>query len=171
MDAGLLFDLARRTSACQRVIGRAAALFQVEISEVRVCARDAGLNGSLAAVLKKRPMVFLVGTASGLRPDCAGAIFQALRVPVDRRGEPKGILRLSGGAQTGYLIESVNQAIILLPDDPYEILRMLPAVFGRLKRKFGLSGEFPKTGHPDYEKLITACMEKQKDAKGEGSSL
>jgi hypothetical protein len=40
-------------------------------------------------------------------------------------------------------------------------MRMLPAVFGRLKRKFGLSGEFPKAEHPDYEKLTTACMEKQ----------
>lgn len=161
MEAGLLFFLARRTSACQRVMNRAAAYFNVELSDIRVCVQKPGLNGSISHLLKDRPMIFLVGSSPERRPECAEPIFNTLRVPLDREGEPKGILKLKGAEKTGYVIESINQAIILLPDDPYEILKMLPSAFDRLKRKFALTGEFPKVEHPDYEKLITACMEKQ----------
>ncbi|HEX3016647.1 MAG TPA: hypothetical protein VHP31_02190 [Caproicibacter sp.] len=161
MEAGLLFFLARRTSACQRVMNRSAVYFDVEISDVRVCVQEKGLNGNISRLLKERPMIFLVGASPEYRPDCSESIFKTLHVPLDRLGEPKGILKLRGADKTGYLIESMNQAIILLPDDPYEILKMLPAAFERLKRKFGLTGEFPKAEHPDYEKLIASCMEKQ----------
>ncbi|MCI1955079.1 MAG: hypothetical protein LKJ21_01730 [Oscillospiraceae bacterium] len=158
MEAGLLFFMARRTSACQRVITRAADCFGVEISDVCVCVQANGLNGGIARLLRKRPMIFLVGSSPERRPDCAGPIFKTLRVPLDRQGEPKGILKLRGAGKNGYLIESVNQAIAVLPDDPYEILKMLSPAFERLKRKFGLPGEFPKAEHPDYEKRIAACM-------------
>ena len=160
MEAGLLFYLARRTSSCQRVLCRAAGYFGVDLQDVRVCVQKEGLNGAISRLLKGYPMVFVVGSAPGSRPECAGPIFNTLHVPPDSNGEPKGILRLTGAEKTGYLIESVDQAIILLPDDPYEILRMEPSVFARLKRKFGLSGEFPKAEHPDSEKLIADCMEK-----------
>lgn len=160
MEAGLLFFLARRTSASQRVLNRAAVYFGVEISDIRVCVQKNGLNAGISRLLRERPMIFLVGCSPEHRPDCVEPIFTTLHVPLDRQGEPKGILKLQGAEKTGYLIESINQAIILLPDDPYEILKMLPTAFERLKRKFGLSGEFPKAEHPDYEKLIAACMEK-----------
>ena len=160
MEAGLLFYLARRTSSCQRVLGRSAGYFGVVLPDVRVCVKKEFLNGAIARLLKKYPMVFVVGSAPGQRPECAGPIFNTLHVPPDANGEPQGILRLAGAEKTGYLVESANQAIILLPDDPYEILKMAPPGFARLKRKFGLSGEFPKMDHPDYEKLIAACMEK-----------
>jgi hypothetical protein len=159
MEAGLLFILAHRTSACQRILTRSAGYFNVSIPGVRVCVRRENMNGAISRLLKQYPMVFVVGAAPGPRPECAGPIFNTLRVPPDENGEPKGILRLRGAEKTGYLVESVSQAIILLPDDPYEILRMAPPTFARLKRKFVLPGEFPRAGHPDYEKLITACME------------
>lgn len=161
MEAGLLFFLARRTSACQRVMNRAAGYFSVDVSDIRVCVQKTGLNSNISRLLKDRPMIFLVGSSPERRPECSEPIFKTLHVPLDREGEPKGILKLQGAEKTGYLIESINQAIVVLPDDPYELLKMLPAAFERLKRKFGLSGEFPKTEHPDYEKLIASCMEKQ----------
>lgn len=165
MEAGMLFYFARRTSACQRILGRSAGYFGVALPDVRVCVKRESLNGAIARILKQYPMVFVVGSAPGPRPECAGAIFNTLHVPPDANGEPRGILRLTGAEKTGYLIESVSQAIILLPDDPYEILKMAPSGFTRLKRKFNLSGEFPKVDHPDYEKLISACMEKADEAE------
>mgnify|MGYP000862962301 CR=1 FL=1 len=161
MDAEILFCFARRTSACQRTLGRAAALFGMKVADVRVCARERSLSSELARLLRRGTVVFLVGSCPGRRPDCAEPVFRTLRVPLDRQGEPRGVLRVRGGEKTGYVVESVDQAILLLPDDPYEILKMLPAAFGRLKRKFGLPGEFPKAEHPDYGKLVAACMERQ----------
>ena len=165
MEAGLLFVLARRTSACQRVLTRSAGYFDVAVPDVRICVQSGGMNGAIARLLKRYPAVFVVGAAPGPRPECAGPIFNTLHVPPDESGEPKGILRLSGAKKTGYLVESADQAILLLPDDPYEILRMAPPAFARLKRKFVLPGEFPRVGHPDYETLITACMEKADEAE------
>ena len=161
MDAGILFYFARQTSACQRTLRRAAELFGVKIADVRVCAREDGLNAALARMLRERTAVFLVGGCPGRRPDCAGPVFRTLGVPPDREGEPRGVLRAAGREKTGYVVESADQAILILPDDPYEILTMLPATFGRLKRKFGLPGEFPKTERPDYEKRVAACMERR----------
>ena len=165
MEAGLLFDFSRRTSSCQRVLGRCAEYFGTKFSEVRFCVRKESLNSAVARLLKKYPVVFVVGSAPGPRPECAGPVFAALRVPLGAAREPQGILRLAGAEKSGYLIESADQAILLLPDDPYEILKMAPAAFARLKLKFSLAGDFPKTEHPDYEKLISACMEKQAAAE------
>ena len=134
MEAGLLFYLARRTSACQRVLGRSAGYFGAAFPDVRVCVRKEALNGAIARLLKQYPMVFVVGSAPGRRPECAGPVFNTLHVPPDANGEPRGILRLAGAEKVGYLIESADQAILLLPDDPYEILKMAPSAFARLKR-------------------------------------
>ena len=81
-----------------------------------------------------------------------------LRVPLDGEGEPRGVLKLEGDRKHGYLIESVNQAIVILPDDPCEVLSMLPAACGRLKEKFELEGEFPESPKIDYAELVERCM-------------
>ncbi len=160
LDAGILFYLAHRTSACQRTIARACGFFGVDAGCISVCARPQNLNGCLSNLLKDKTIVFAVGASEEKRPDCAAPIFRTLRVPLDRLGEPKGIMKLRGAEQTGYLVESVNQAIVILPDDPYEILQMLPGMFDRLKAKFSLEGEFPKEDRPDYEKLAQ-CLRDQ----------
>jgi hypothetical protein len=160
MKAGLLFYLSRRTSSCQRVLRRSAGYFGLEVPEARFCVKKEALGGALARLLRQYPMVFVVGSAQGKRPDCAGPIFNMLHVPPGPDGEPRGIMRLPGAEKTGYLVESATQAIILLPDDPYEILKMAKPMFQRLKRKFSLTGDFSKVEHPDYAKLIADCMEK-----------
>lgn len=154
MEVGLLFFQARRTSACQRILTRAAGHFGIEIPDVFTCVKKSGLNSRIAQILKCRTIIFLVSSSPGRRPECAGSIFNTLHVPPDATGEPKGILRLYGDSKVGYLVESVDQAIVLLPDDPYEILRMAPSAFARLKKKFRLPGDFPKREHPDYQKMF-----------------
>ncbi len=163
MDAGILFYLAHRTSACQRAIARACGFFGVDPGCISVCARPQNLNGCLSTLLKDKTIVFVVSSSQEKQPDCAAPIFRTLRVPLDRLGEPRGIMKLRGGERTGYLVESVNQAIVLLPDDPYEVLQMLPDVFGRLQKKFSLEGEFPKEERPDYETLIAASFPRPQD--------
>lgn len=158
MDAAILFFLAHRTSACQRTLVRAGGFFGVDAECISVCASPQNLNSCLSALLKDKTIVFLVGASEGKRPECAAPIFRTLRVPLGRSGEPKGIMKLHGAEQTGYLVESINQAIVLLPDDPYEILQMLPGAFDRLKTKFSLEGAFPEEDRPDYEKLISSSF-------------
>ena len=163
MEAGLLFYFARRTSACQRTLSRSAGLFGIRIAEVQVCTRREDLDAGIARLLRKGTLVFLVGSCRGRRPDCSEQIFRTLKVPLDGDGEPRGVLRVDGSRKSGYVLESADQAILIVPDDPYEILKMLPAAFFRLKRKFRLSGEFPPPGHPDYGRLIAGCMERRED--------
>lgn len=139
MNAGLLFYRARRTAACQNVLNRAAGPFGTVLSGICVCVRPEDLNGDIARLLRGNTVLFLLSSAPERRPECSAAIFRTLRVPLDASGEPKGILGLPGREKTGYLIESADQAIILLPDNPEEIERMLPRVFARLRKKFGFA--------------------------------
>ncbi|WP_411676042.1 hypothetical protein [Caproicibacter sp.] len=144
MDAGLLFYCSRRTSVCEKLIRRSAGWFQLPLVQVRVCTREERLNPNMAALLKDAAAVFVVSEAVAGRPLCSAALFRTLRVPIGGDGEPAGVLKLAGRETTGYLVESQDRAILILPDDPSEILEMLPAAFERLKKKFGLSGEIPK---------------------------
>lgn len=151
MDAGLLFYCSRRTSVCEKTIRRAANWFHLALAEVRVCTREDRLNPNMAALLKETAVVFTVSEAAGGRPACSVPLFRTLRVPTGGDGEPAGVLRLPGRETVGYLVESADRAILILPDDPGEILEMLPAAFGRLKRKFGLSGEIPVPREIDFQ--------------------
>lgn len=158
MKAGLLFCRSGRTSVCERLLGRTAGRFGAELSGVKVCTRDSLLGPCTAALLRGSAVVFAVGGTLDGRPSCAEALFRALRIPLDARGEPSGVLKLTGGGLKGYLIESEDQAILLLPDDPGAMLEMLPPAFGRLKRKFGLPGEFPEEPELDYGRLVEESM-------------
>ncbi|QAT51079.1 hypothetical protein EQM14_15605 [Caproiciproducens sp. NJN-50] len=151
MDAGLLFYCSRRTSVCEKTIRRAAGWFSLALAEVRVCTLENRLNPGMAELLKKNAVVFTVSEAAGGRPACSAPLFRTLRVPTGEDGEPAGVLRLPGRESTGYLVESADRAILILPDDPGEILEMLPAAFGRLKPKFGLSGEIPAPVRMDFQ--------------------
>lgn len=158
MEAGLLFCRSGRTSVCERLLGRMAGRFGVELSDVEVCTRDSLLNPCMAALLRGHAVVFAVGGTSDGRPSCAEPLFRTLGVPLDARGEPVGVLGLPGGGLRGYLVESADRAILLLPDDPSAMLEMLPPAFRRLKQKFGLSGEFPEEPKIDFKRLVEKSM-------------
>lgn len=158
MKAGLLFYCSGRTSVCERLLGKTAGRFGVELSGVKVCTRDSLLGPCMAALLKDHTVVFAVGGEAGGRPSCAESLFRILKISFDAHGEPDGVLKLPGGGGAGYLIESADRAILLLPDDPSAMLEMLPPAFGRLKWKFGLSGEFPEEPRTDYERLVEESM-------------
>jgi len=143
MNAGLLFYCSRRTSVCEKTIRKTAGWFYLTMQDVRVCTQEKRLNPSMAALLKNDAIVFTVSEAVGGRPACCEPMFHTLHVPVDADDEPIGVLRLTARETTGYLIESVDRAILILPDDPGEILQMMPTAFDRLKKKFELKGEIP----------------------------
>lgn len=158
MNAALLFFLARKTSLCQQQICRTAGYFSLSVTETAVCAQEGALRPAMARLIRSLPIVFVVGSCQGVRPACSRPLFDILRIPLDSHGEPQGILRLTGGEKHGYLIESMNQAIVVLPDEPEPLEQMLPQVFGRLKEKFGLDGEIPAPEPVDYETLIADSM-------------
>lgn len=158
MEAGILFYLARRTSVCQKLLGKTFGWFGVQIVQTRVCTEESRINRSMGALLRGCGVVFLTGAAESGRPASAAHIFRTLHIPTDRKGEPLGVKKLPGPTVTGYLIESRTQAIVLLPDDPCEILKMLPPLCKRLKQKFRLKGEIPEAPHPDFEKLLAESM-------------
>lgn len=159
MDAGLLFYCSRRTSVCEKTIRRASGWFQLNLEEVRVCTREDRLNPCMAELLKEAAVIFTVSEAVGARPACSAPLFRTLRVPLGADGEPAGVLRLRGRETTGYLVESADRAILILPDDPSEVLEMLPAAFGRLKSKFGLEGEIPVRKEIHFEYFVEKTIQ------------
>lgn len=158
MEAGLLFYCSRRTSVCEADIVRAAGWFGLKAAGERICTREDRLNRCMAALFRTADVVFVVGRPEKGRPSCAEPLFRTLGVPLGEDGEPKGVRRLAGRETVGYLVESARQAIVILPDDPCEILAMLPAAMERLRAKFGLSGGFPAKRKLDYENLVEQSM-------------
>lgn len=158
MNAGLLFYFARKTSLCQKQLSRYAGYYELSVSDVKICAKKDGLRPAMGQLISSLPVVFLVGSSPEERPSCALPIFETLNIPLDSAGEPKGVLRLSGTEKKGYLIESLNQAIVILPDIPEELMQMLPQACERLKQKFDLNGEPPVKVNIDYEALIESSM-------------
>nr|WP_319489798.1 hypothetical protein [uncultured Caproiciproducens sp.] len=158
MNAGLVFYLAHRTLLCQKQIDTALGFFEINISDVKICAKKTDLNPAMFHLLRTLPIVFVVGDTTETRPDCAPLLFKTLHIPVNPIGEPKGVLRLNGTDKTGYLIESLNQAIAVLPDIPEELSLMLLPACERLALKFALTGEFPAEPREPFEKTIENSM-------------
>ncbi|MGX8711030.1 MAG: hypothetical protein ACQGTM_12395 [bacterium] len=158
MNAGLIFYFAHRTLRCQNKIEEALRFYGSGIADVKICAKKTDLSSTMARLLRTLPAVFVVGDSPESMPDCAPPLFKILHIPVGRSGEPKGVLRLNGTDKTGYLIESLNQAIVVLPDVPEELSQMLPAACERLALKFGLTGDFPSDDREPFEEMIENSM-------------
>ncbi len=158
MNAGILFYLARRTSQCQKRLSRYAGYFDLSVSSVKICPKSDELRASMSRLIAALPVVFLVSEAQERRPSAACALFEILHIPTDSNGEPKGVLRLEGTEKTGYLIESLNQAIVVLPDQPEELLQMLPAACARLNTKFSLNGAVPEEPELDYREIVDKSL-------------
>lgn len=158
MNAALLFCLARKTSLCEQQIRRFSGYFSLSVTETAICLQEAGLRPAMARLVRSHPVIFLTGSCTGVCPACARPLFDLLHIPLDSGGEPKGVLRLSGAEKHGYLIESLNQAIAVLPDEPEALAQMLPQALQRLKEKFSLEGQAPDPVLLNYESLIEDSM-------------
>lgn len=154
MNAGLLFYLAHRTSQCQKITERYLGYFDLHIEKVKTCARKDDLRAAMSQLVASMPLTLVISDSPQSRPEAATSLFRILRIPLDANGEPKGVMRLKGTEHNGYLIESINQAIVVLPDIPQEIVQMLPAACERLNVKFALNGQVPEEPGIDYEELV-----------------
>lgn len=161
MNAGLLFYLARRTSQCQKATGRYLEYFDLHINRVKICARKDDLRAAMSQLVASFPLTVVISDSPLCQPEAAAPLFRILRIPTDASGEPKGVMRLKGAEHTGYLIESINQAILILPDIPQEILQMLPAACERLNVKFALNGQVPKEPEINYRELVEKSFEER----------
>ncbi len=158
MNTGLLFYLSRKTSLCQKQIARYVMHYDIAVSNVKICAKQSGLRPAMAALLEAHPVVFVVSGCPEAQPAAARPIFETLHIPLNTEGEPKGVLRLNGSKKNGYLVESVNQAIVIFPDNPAELAALLTQACERLNLKFSLSGEPPKESDVDYGTLVEESM-------------
>ncbi|NLG92577.1 MAG: hypothetical protein GX485_03280 [Clostridiales bacterium] len=158
MNAGILYYQAHKTMHCKEQIQKTLSPFGITIAETKICIRKEDLNSCMSKLLHTVPFVLTVSSTPGYRPDCAPLLFHTLRIPLDKKGEPKGVLRLHGIDKTGYLIESIDQAIAVLPDLPEEILQMLPGSFERLSLKFGLTAPAPKEDREPFTVRLENSM-------------
>lgn len=159
MNAGILFYLARRTSQCQKITGKYLSYFDLQIDRVKICARKDDLRAAMSQMVASLPLTVVISDAPLRQPEVAAPLFRILRIPMNASGEPRGVMRLKGTEHTGYLIESINQAILILPDIPEEILQILPAACERLNVKFALNGQVPEEPEINYRELVEKSFE------------
>lgn len=159
MDTAVIFYEAHRTSICQELLGHSGITF----TAIRTATNLKRLHAALAELLNESPVVLIVGPAEGGQPECTLEICRILGVPT-KGGRPDGVLRLSGQKNTkGYLIESLRQAIALLPDDPDSLGAMLPDLNRRLRDKFSLPAPEPEL-HLDYQNIVTNSMDQKEES-------
>lgn len=147
MNTGVLYCSARRTAYCQELLSRSG----FELTQECACAGHNPIP-RLGYLLQKNQLVLVLGPERSGEPVYGKPFFQALHVPM--LGEsPQGVLMLHGTECTGWLIESREQAVALLPDHPRHLRTLIPELWLRISRKFDVPQ--PESAKPaiHFEKL------------------
>lgn len=131
LNCELIFYLARRTGGCEEVLKKIVSRVGLRISTVSVSTKEGELCYALAQAVAHCNLVFVVGGLCSPIPQHINTVLsRALTIPLrkDTQGGPvlKGarILHNPDGAN-GYLLESGRQAIVLLPDVPAQIVKLV----------------------------------------------
>lgn len=147
METAVLYCGARRTAYCQELLRNSG--FQM----AQIHAVGANPVGQLGGLLAKNRLVLLLGPERSGEPTFGGPFFQALHVPM-LEGSPQGVLVLHGPDCIGWLIESREQAVALLPDRPEHLSSLLPELWLRLREKFELPQPAVPSPALNYDKLV-----------------
>lgn len=151
MEAAVLYCNARRTAYCQELLKNSG--FRL----TQICASKGSPVGQLGGLLAKSRLVLLLGPERGGEPTFGEPFFKALHVPM-LQGNPQGVLVLQGTACTGWLIESRDQAVALLPDRPEHLTTLLPELWLRLRNKFDLPQPAVPSPTLNYSKLVAKAF-------------
>lgn len=138
LPACLLFYRAGRTAEAEKRILRFLRRLGGSLLEASAVQEEGELLRALNGMLGKARCVFVVSGADGGRPEAAGPIFKALGAEPAAEGGTEAFRPLLGERLRGYLPESREKAVCLLPDDGEEEERMLQEACRRLSEKFSL---------------------------------
>ena len=156
LSAGILFYGAGGTAAMEDRIHAMLLRIGGTLSGALAIQEEKELLRMLNHLLESSRCVFVVSGASGGRPEAAEPIFRAMRASLTPEGEPETILTLSGKQLRGYLPESREKIICILPDEEEEAQGMLKEAFLRIAEKFSLP----------YEEEKDAALDSEKERKG-----
>lgn len=137
--AGLLFFHAGQTAPLEKGVLHLLGQLGGSLMKAAAVQEEGELLRQLNSMLEKARCVFVVSGAPGGVPEAAEPVFRALGAKLTPEGEPKGIFTLLGKHKRGYLPESREKVICLLPDDDGEAEGMLIEAGRRLSEKFSLS--------------------------------
>ena len=147
MEAAVLYCGARRTAYCQELLSNSG--FEL----TQVCAAGKNAVGVLGSLLTKNRLVLLLGSERAGEPIYGEPFFRMLHVPL-LDNSPQGVLVLQGAACRGWLIESRQQAVAVLPDHPEQLRLLLPELWLRLREKFDLQQPASPAPEPDFHQLV-----------------
>ncbi len=150
--AGILFYRAGCTAVMENRIQAMLRRLGGTLSGAFAIQEEKELLGMLNHMLESSRCVFVVSGALGGRPEAAEPIFRAMGASLTPEGEPETILTLSGKQLRGYLPESREKIICILPDKEEEAQGMLKEAFLRIAEKFSLPYEEEKEGILDPER-------------------
>ena len=137
--AGLLFFHAGQTAPLEKGVLHLLGQLGGSLMKAAAVQEEGELLRQLNGMLEKARCVFVVSGAPGGVPEAAEPVFRALGAKLTPEGEPKGIFTLLGKHKRGYLPESREKVICLLPDDDGEAEGMLIEAGRRPSEKFSLS--------------------------------
>lgn len=148
MEAAVLYCGARRTAYCQELLESNG----FRLTQICAAGEDSQM-ARMGILLSKNQLLLILGPEHNGEPTFGKPFFRALHVPTLDEN-PQGILVLHGKGCIGWLIESREQAVALLPDRPEHLQLLLPELWLRLCKKFGLSMPEIQKSAVNYEQAV-----------------
>lgn len=121
MDYELIYYTAGRTAEVERVLDKNLSQMGLSHSAGEAATTIQELANALAKSLKKSQLIFVIG---GLNNgyDSTDKVLSKILVTNDSNVFSK---RVDGEKDSGYIIRAIGQTIVILPDEPEEVTRIL----------------------------------------------
>ncbi|MER2081599.1 MAG: hypothetical protein ABS876_08775 [Ruminococcus sp.] len=122
MDCSVIYYSARKTSVCEKALGRAAAPLGLRVAFIRFATDASALGECLREAFRQHAVCFVVGglgfsdfrSVSGILANAAA------------RSKPELLRRLPNPeGDDGFVLRAGGQLLVLLPDDPAQLEEML----------------------------------------------
>lgn len=124
MDCQIVFYMSQKTGYCEKVLQKKLEHTELNIAAASSAATVRSLGECLAAAVDAYDLVIIIG---GLSQNGSGNIVQVLSRAFSHTSADlviKKILSPNNG-DDGYILESGNQIILVLPDDPEQLKSMV----------------------------------------------
>lgn len=123
MDYELIYYTAGRTAEVERVLDKNLSPMGLLHSSGAAATTVSELSEALSKSLKKSRLIFVIGGLNNAY-DSTDKILSKILVSNDANVFSK---RIDGEKNSGYIIRAMGQTIIILPDEPDEVIKILNA--------------------------------------------
>lgn len=133
MNSRIVFYTAAKTSYCEKTLRHCVAGLDVSVSGARFATDSKTLGEQLIAAFADCNMVFVIGGLGFTDRRCVKTILSNAA----SRIQPDEIKRIKNeGGSDACLLRAGNQLLVLLPDEPEQLERLLKGLLAQYLRVF-----------------------------------